>query len=169
MHPDEEIANGALTERGQTITLEPEHRAGLRARRNADPLATVRGRDLELAAKRRLRERERQIVNEIVALTLEPLVISDVEHHEQIAVGSVPRAGRSLSPKRHVVVGRDAGGDLDRHRPVTAHPPVTAAHLAWFRDDLAFAGAGGARGDRDELAEHASRGPAHVAAAAAGG
>ena len=64
---------------------------------------------------------------------------------------------------------RHAGRNLHRHRAISPHPAVAAAHLAPFLDDLALARARGTGADRHELPEHAAGLAAHLARAGAGG
>src|SRR6185295_2314741 len=102
---------------------------------------------------RHLGERERQIEDQIVALALESVVIPYVEHDQQVAGRTVSRPGRALPAERQVVVGGDAGRDLDGDRLAGSHPPLASADLARLEHNAALARAGGTGRHAHELPE----------------
>ena len=130
VHADVQVAVTALPEPRQALPLEPEHRSRLGAGRDDDERLVRRGGHPELEPERRLGERHRQVVNQVVALPLEALVVLDLEHDDQVAGRSAAHAGRTLPAQREVVVRRHAGRDLHRHRALGAHPAVAPADLA---------------------------------------
>src|SRR5438552_1794600 len=87
-----------------TAFAEPREAFGAQAIRHArlgtglDPkrrLAEWRG-DLHLSPQRGLRERDPEVVDEIVAVALEARIFLDVEHRDEIAARAVARAGHPL-------------------------------------------------------------------------
>src|SRR5207302_1437144 len=75
------------TQSRQPLAPHAVHRAGLRPRLDLEQHGPppVRRGDLHVAAQRRLTERDRQVENQVVAVALEPGILGDVEHRDEIA------------------------------------------------------------------------------------
>src|SRR3989475_680254 len=166
-HAHVQVAPAALAEPGQALAPHAVHRAGLRPGLDLEQGGPVRRGDLHVAAQRRLAERDREVKHQVVAVALEPRILSDVEHRDEIARWPVARPRHALSAHREVVVVRDPGRHVDLHRLLGPDPAVAAALAARIRDHRSLAAAGGTRRDGDELPEHGARLAPHLAGAAA--
>ncbi len=89
MNPHEHVTLGVLAEDGEPASLEAHHGFRLRTRRHPHPFFTVGRWDRDFDTERRLRERERKIVNQIVTLALETLDIRDDERFDTVGVDGV--------------------------------------------------------------------------------
>src|SRR5712691_1862039 len=170
-HAHVQVAPPALAQPGQALAPHAVHRAGLRPGLDLEHGGPVRRGDLHVAAQRRLAERDRQVEHQVVAVALEPWILGDVEHRDEIARRPVAWPRHALSAHREVVVVRDAGRHVNLHRLLGPDPAVAAALGARIRDHRALAAASGTRRDGDELPEHRARGAPHLprASAAAAG
>src|SRR3989449_9564173 len=166
-HAHVQVAPPALAEPGQALAPHAVHRAGLRPGLDLEQGGPVRRGDLHVAAQRRLAERDREVKHQVVAVALEPRILSDVEHRDEIARWPVARPRHALSAQREVVVVRDAGRHVDLDRLLGPDPAVAAALAARIRDHRSLAAAGGTRRDGDELPKHGARLAPHLAGAAA--
>src|SRR5690348_12409546 len=167
-HPNQQIAFAVLTEDGQSLAPDPEHCFWLSARRNPQLLLAVWRRNIVVSPESGLGKGYRQVKDQVIALTLEPLVVLDVQHDEEIAIGAVSRSRGPLPPEREVVVRGHACRYIHRHAALAPDPALTPANLAGLGDDSAFASTGRTGGNRNELAEHAASGSANFPAAVAG-
>src|SRR5438445_5805883 len=166
-HTHVQVAPPALAQPGQALVPHAVHRAGLRPGLDLEQGGSVRRGDLHVAAQRRLAERDREVKHQVVAVALEPRILSDVEHRDEIARWPVARPRHALSAHREVVVVRDPGRHVGLHRLLGPDPAVAAALAARIRDHRSLAAAGGTRRDGDELPEHGARLAPHLARAAA--
>src|SRR5438309_9525395 len=168
-HTHVQVAPPALAQPRQALAPHAVHRAGLRPRLDLEqhgPLPVRRG-DLHVAAQRRLTERDRQVEDQVVAVALEPGILGDVEHRDEIARRPAARPRHALSAHREVVVVRDAGRHVDLHRLLDLDPAVAAALGTRIRDHRSLAAARGTGRDGDELPEHRARVAPHLPGAAA--
>jgi hypothetical protein len=78
VHPNQQVALPILSQNRKAPFPEPEDGVRLSTWRNLEALLAVRGGYVVLAAERRLRERERKVVDQVVALTLETFIFIDV-------------------------------------------------------------------------------------------
>ena len=83
--------------------------ARLRARRHRDLLVAVERRKQHLGAERRLGDRDRQLGDEIVAITGDRLVCRDTDVHVQIAGPATTRADRAATGQTQGGAGVDTG------------------------------------------------------------
>src|SRR6266852_3407503 len=167
VHAHVQIALPPLTDARQPLGAQPIDRAGLRARLHLERRGAVGGRYVQLRAERGLRKGERQVVNQVVAMALEARVVGDVEHRDQIAGWAVARTRHARAAHREIVMVGDAGGDVDLDTLLGAHATVALALGTRVLEHRAVARAAGARGQRNELAEHRPRGTPPFARAAA--
>src|SRR5207237_766545 len=124
--------------------------------------------DPNLRAEGRLGERDREVVNQVVALALEPWILGDVEDGDQVAGRTVAGPGDAVSPHGEVVMVGDARGDVDLELLVGADASVALTLRTGLLDHRALPRAAGARRHGHELSEHGARGPAHFARSGAG-
>src|SRR3989440_4492974 len=162
-----EIAAPALAHPRQPLAAQPVDGAGLGPRLQLQRRRSVRCRHAQLRAQRGLRERQRQVVDEIVVLTLEARVLGDVEHGDQVARRTVAGSRGAGPAHREVVMIGDARGDVDLHQLLGANPAVPLALRAGLRDHAPFPGTRGTGRHGYELPEHGACGPPHLARAAA--
>src|SRR3989441_7965879 len=162
-----QITVPTLAEARQAFGAQAVGHAGLRPGLDAQRRLAERRGHLDLRAQRRLRERDAEVVDEVVAMALEARILLDVEHRDEIAARAVARAGNSLPSQRQIVVIGDAGGHVDLNRLLTLHAPLAAAAVAGAVDDGALTGAGGTGRDGEELAEERLRLAAHFSGPAA--
>src|SRR5947207_3760667 len=168
MDADMQIAMAALAEARQAFGAQAVRHTGLRS--GVDPqrrLAEWCG-NLHLRAQCSLREGDAEIVDEVVAVTLEARIFLDVEHRDEIAARPVAGSRDALPSQREVVVVGDAGGHVDLNRLLRFDLPVAAAAVARAVDDGALTRARGTGRDGEELPEQRLRVMPHFAAAAAG-
>src|SRR3989442_13599539 len=88
-----EIAATPFPDARQPLATQPVHRTGLRAGCDLQGRVAVRRRDPNLCAEGRLGERDREAVNQVVALALEPWILGDVEHGDQVAGRTIAGPG----------------------------------------------------------------------------
>src|SRR3989440_1966928 len=167
VHAHVEIAAPALAHARQPLATQPVHGAGLRAGLQLQRRRPVRSGHAQLRAQRRLREGQRQIVDEVVTLTLEARVLGDVEHGDQVTGRTVARPRGAGPAHREVVMIGDPRGDVDLHQLLRANPAVPLALRAGLRDDAPIPGTRGTGRHRYELPEHGACGPLHLARATA--
>src|SRR5258705_191374 len=168
MDPDVEVARAGHGEARQALGAQAVCHTGVGP--GLDPqrrLAERRGH-LHLRAQRGLCEGDAEVINEVVAVTLEARVLFNVEHGDEIAARSVPRARDALPSQREVVVIRDAGGHVDLNRLLGFDAPFAATAVARAADDGPLTRAGGTGRDGEELAEQRVRLAAALSAPAAG-
>ena len=163
MNADVEVAVATLAEARQTLRAQPVRHAGLRAGLDAQRRLTVRRGDLRFRAQRRLRERNPEVVDEVVAVALEARIFLDVEDRDQIAGRAVARTRYALAPQREVMMIGDARGHVDLNRLLAFHAPVAAAARAGAVEDGAFARAGRTGRHGEELPEQRLGVVAHLA------
>src|SRR2546425_12895822 len=92
MYAHVEIAATPFPDARQPLATQTVHGTGLRAGCDFQGRVPVRRRDPNLRAEGRLGERDREVVNQVVALALEPWILGDVEHSDQVAGRTVGRA-----------------------------------------------------------------------------
>src|SRR6266550_643418 len=168
MDADMQIAMAALAEARQAFGAQAVRHTGLRSRLDPQRRLAKRRGHLHLRAQCGLREGDAEVVDEVVAVTLEARIFLDVEHRDEIAARPVPRARDALPSQREVVVIGDAGGHVDLNRLLGFDAPVAATAVARAVDDGALTRARGTGRDGEELPEQRLRVMPHFAAAAAG-
>src|SRR6185503_3889636 len=166
--PHVQIAVPALAQPRQPFGADPVRHARLRAGLDPQHRLAERRRHLHLGAERGLRERDPEVVDQIVAVTLEARVVLDVEHRDQVAARPVARARDALAAQRQIVMIGDAGRDVDLNRLLALHAPVAPAHVARAVHHGAFTDARRTGRHGEELPEQRLRLTPHLAAAATG-
>src|SRR3989337_3046672 len=68
LHPDVDVATVALAEPGEALAAQAVDRPGLRPRLDLERRNALRRGDLDLGAERRLRERYREVVQQVGAV-----------------------------------------------------------------------------------------------------
>ena len=118
-------------------------------------------------AERRLGDRDRDVGDEVVAVTLVTVVRSDADVDVEVA-GTPDRApGRTPPGEAQRRSGVDAGGHVDLVRLVGGDAPFAPAGRARRDDHLAEPAATLAGARRDHLAEDALAHPTHLTGAVA--
>src|SRR3989442_1000267 len=148
-----QVAVAAFAETREAFGAEPIRHARLRAGVYAQPRPAEWRRHLQLGTQSGLRERDTEVVDQIVAVALEARIFLDVEHGDEIAARAVARPGHPLPPQRQGMMIRVAGRHVDLNRLFTFDAPIAPAAIAGAADHGAFAVAGGTRRDGEELAE----------------
>src|SRR5207237_120767 len=92
------------------FAFNPEHCAGLGARRNLDRGLAVQSRHADFGAEGGLDKINGDFAQEIVGFTLENLVRLDVENNVQITRGTATRAGLAVAAGSKARAGIHAGG-----------------------------------------------------------
>src|SRR5438067_13431405 len=118
--------------------------------------------------ERRLRDREVDGREDVVALANEPRVGTDAHEHEQVAGAAAERPRVTFARQADALAVVDARRDLDGQRPLLYDPPAPRAAPARILDHPPRAAASPAGLRAHELAERAPRHVLHVAAALAG-
>src|SRR6267143_3765422 len=168
MHPHVHVAATSFADPGEPLAAQAVGRAVLRPLLDLEGRVAVGRRDLDRGAERRLSERDRQVVHQVVAVALEPRVLGDVEHGDQIAGRPIARPGSSVPPHREVVMVRDAGGDVYLELLFRPDASVALAFGARLLGHRALPRAARARRHGYELSEQRARGAPHFARAATG-
>src|SRR3954451_17650879 len=125
--------------------------AVLRAGRDAESLRAMQRRHFDLGAADRLRDRERHLDLDVVALALEHRALLHVGHHEEVAGRAAVAAGLALAGEPHARALLDAGRDVHAVALRRPHDALAMARRARVLDHGAGALAAGARlGDREQ-------------------
>src|SRR5579872_299454 len=151
-----------------TLALDAEGAPALRAHRNLQCLFAVQRGHFHLRAKRRFREADGQVIEDVGALTLEVFVRLDGERDEKVA--------RRAATWGHLTLARHADVDaivhtrrnVDGDAADVADAALALAALARRGDDTPLAPAAVADHDVDELAEDGLLDAANLAGALAG-
>ena len=123
------------------MALHLERGAGLRPFGYLHGLVTIDARHRDVAAQRQRREGEWHFAVQVVAVTLEELVLGDVNDDVEIAGRPALRAGLALAGEAQALTGGDARRNLDRELPLLLGRALAAARGARLGDDLAGAAA----------------------------
>src|SRR6266576_3841754 len=161
---DVQVTVAALADAWEAFGAQAIGHAGLCAGLDAQRRLPERRGHLHLRAQRGLRERDAEVVDEIIAMALEARILFDVEHRDQIAARPVARARDDLPAQRQIVMIGDTGGHVDLNRLLTLDSTVAAAAVARAGDHRALPRARGTRGDGEELAEERLRLASHFPA-----
>ena len=147
---------------------EDELLARLRAGGHRDLFVAVERRQQHLGAERGLRDGDRELGDEIVAVARDRLVCARHERARTDRPMPPPRGPTAPRPvRRRVEPGVDTGRDVDLVRLLGDHSTLAVARRARRDDDLAEAAALRAGTGGDHLTEHALTHPLHLAAAVA--
>src|SRR5258706_2916409 len=119
--------------------------ARLRLHGDLDLGAAVERGNLDLAAQGRLREADRHLAVEVVALAPEDAVGLQVDHHVEVAGRAAVHASLALAGQADAIGFVHAGGNLHRERLVLLQPSRAPARGAWIAHGLAGAVARGTR------------------------
>src|SRR5450631_1062562 len=152
-----EIAVHAAAHRLDALVAQAEHLPALRFRRNLDLGVAVERRDLDFAAKRRDRERNRHLAMQIAVLALEHRMRLQADHDVQVAGRPAVEPRLSFTRQPDAIVLVDALGNLHRQRLVFLDAPRAAASRTRLGNDLARTVALRARLlDREEPLRHSN-------------
>src|SRR5690606_5347157 len=99
-------------------------------------------RHLDLRAQRRLRQADRQLAVEVIAIALEDRVLANAHLDVEIAGLGAGRSGLAFTRQADAVAVVHAGGNLDLQGFLTLDAAVPVAVLAGI-DDVASAAAAG--------------------------
>src|SRR3984893_4585126 len=157
---DEHVAAGSRPQHRHPLRPEAELVPRLRSRRhrNARP-AAIHRRDLDRAAERRRRDRERHPAMDVGAVALEDPMGGDADEDEEIARRSAADADLAFSPETDADAVLDPGRYTDRQRLLAPRPALAAACLAGIVDHPSgtlAAGAGPLDGEEALLGADAS-------------
>ena len=130
-------------------------------------LAPLERRHAHGDAERRLRDVERELVEDVVADALEVLVRAHRDLHVEMPGGTAVAPGAAAAREADLRPVVDAGGDADAPPRLPAALAATAAGGAGIGDDAALAAAARTGGDVHELPEERPLHPAELARAVA--
>src|SRR5262249_39555549 len=129
LHEDayELVAACAATQIGDALPLQTQHAARLRSRRDLHLEFAFQGRHVDLRAERGMREADRDLTDDVVALTGEQRMLADADDDIEVtgrtAVSSCLTFAAQLQPRTIV----HARGDLDVQRLGLLHHSGAAA------------------------------------------
>ena len=118
---------------------------GAGGNRHLDDLVGHNALDLDLAAKRSLRNRDIAQEVQVVTVALKTLVVGNTNVDDQVARGLTAKACLAKAAHAQLATGRNAGGDIDVDLFVRRCAALTVAGLAGMVDDRALTVAVGAR------------------------
>src|SRR5690606_1904175 len=135
----QQVARRVAAHRAHALAAQAEQLAGLGFGRHLDLRLAVERRHHEFVAERGLREADRHLAIEVVAITLADLVLAHA--HFDVAIARRRAAGAGFAPalQADAIAVVDARRDLDRERLLVLDPATAAAALAWLADALAAA------------------------------
>src|SRR5581483_9366947 len=152
---------------GNPLAAQAHRPAALRAGGDTEPRRLVERGDLDLGAERRLRDVDRQVEEQVVALAAEIAVLLHVDIDVQVARRAAGAARLALAGQPDLRAVVNARGHRHPQAPRGRHPPAAAAGVAGRGHDAALALAAVTQADVHELAEDRLRGAAQLAGAAA--
>src|SRR5690242_2519202 len=163
-HAADQVPVPAAAHRLYAAPAQAQLMAGLRLRRDGDfHLALQRGHR-QLRAQRRLREADRHLAVQVVAVALEDRVLAHAHFHVEITRLGAGRTGLTLPGQANSVAVVDARGNAHRQFAHLFQASLAVAVLAGLLDGLAAAAAVRAGLlDREDAVLHA-----HAAVAVAG-
>src|SRR5204862_6468399 len=141
--------------------------AGLRPRRELELGLVLERRDRHLRPERRLRHRQVDGREDVVALAHEPGVRPDVDADVDVPRAAAVAAGMALARDADLLAVVDSGWDLDLERPLFDQATVAATLGTRIVDHAAGSRALPARLRSNELAEGAPRDVLHAPCAGA--
>src|SRR5690606_12770379 len=163
-HPAVPVAGVAAAHRAHALAAQAEHLAGLGLGGDADLRLAVEGRHVDRIAQGRLRNADRHLAVQVIAVAPEDRVLAHPHFHVQVARRRARRPGLALALQADAVAAVHPRGDLHRQHLLVLDPARPMAALARIADHLAAAAAFRARLLHGEDAAL----EAHLAAAAAG-
>ena len=136
-----------------TLTFDPQYRTRLRSSGHIERGDTLERGDLDGISKRSLGNVDWHLQRQIVARTLEQLVLTNVQYHIQIPwlPSHATCVTFTVQPERRAAV--NARGYIHRQRPFFLFVPAAPALCTRMRDSSAFAIARGTGNHLDKLAE----------------
>src|SRR6056297_2144067 len=126
----EQVTRASTAEAGHPLAAESELLAALGALGDLHLLRAVESRDLDGVAEDRLREGDRVVVVEIVAVPLEGVVLGDLDVDQQVAVRPAVLAGGSLAVHPEGLARLDPRRDFDSERDAVLLDPIAATGAA---------------------------------------
>ena len=123
---DQLVAAAPAADVGHAAALEPEHVAALRPPGDVQPVGAVEGRHLDLGAEGGLREADRHLAEQVVAVALEERVLADQDLDAEVAPRGAGVARLALAAELEPHAALDARGDVDlqvRHAAATRPSP----------------------------------------------
>src|SRR6185369_2538010 len=134
-----EVARIARTHALDAFAAQAERLAVLRSLGQVDLGLAAERRYLDRAAERRRGHADRDGAVQVVAVTLEDLVLLDADLDVEIAVRAAVRPRLAVAARADPHAFVDAGRDLDLERLVALEAALAVARLARLGDDLAAA------------------------------
>src|SRR5690606_22901648 len=167
LHAHDQVAAPRGLQLRQPASTQSQQAARLCARCDLESCIAVADRGhLEIRAKRCLRERDRQFVDQVGTVAQQARVLLDLEDSEDVTARAATWCGVALRTQRHIVAGGHTGRNAHLDRLFRLLYPVAVARLAWRRDDLPFAVALRTRLHRHHLAEERTLHATHLACTA---
>src|SRR6185295_3158343 len=124
--------------------------------RNLKVHASRDQRHIDVGTECELRVGDKDFGVQIFAVALEPRILFDLEHDENVTARAAAWADVANAAHRHVLTGGDAGGNAHGDLLFTTEPAFTTALLARRGNHRSFAGARWARRNADHLSEEAA-------------
>ena len=138
-YPAHQVASRATAHWGHALAAQAEQLAGLGALGNLQLDPTIEGRHFQLATQRRIGEADRHLAVQVLAVTLEDRMLTDVDHHIQVASRATMRAGLTLARQANAITGIDTWRHLDRQCLALFHTTLPMATATGVGDHLAAA------------------------------
>src|SRR5947209_18436250 len=149
-----EVAAAVLAQVGDALAADADDPAALGAGGDLQrQLLAVQGGNRELVAEGGLRDIDRHLEQQVVALALEEAMRLDVQHYVQVARHTAAWGRLALAIHAQLDTLVCAGRDFDHQAGPTANHAATLTLVAGVGDDLPFAVAAIAQRDVDELAK----------------
>src|SRR5215469_16415847 len=140
------IAAAVAMEIDDSLTLEPQYFARLRAGGDLEMHLAFEGRDFDLGAEGSLRETDRHLDNHVVVLAHEERMLLDVDDDVEVAGRAAAEAGLTLIAELEARAVIHPRRNLDRERLGFADASLALALRARVGDRLALAAALRTRG-----------------------
>ena len=125
-----QVATSRAAQPRHALAAKADLVAGLDAGGDGDLLGPLDGRNRQRRAEGRLRERDRQLVEQLGAAAHELRVVANLDRHVEVAVRAAARARLTLALDRDPLAIVDARGNRDLEASLLAHAPVAAAQRA---------------------------------------
>src|SRR5690606_1303341 len=136
-HAAVQVARGAAAHRTHALAAQAEGLAGLGLGRDADLRLAAKGRHVDRVAQRRLRDPDRHLAVQVVAVAGEYVVPAHADLDVEVARRGPRRAGLALAVQADAVAAVHAGRALDRQDLLVLHPALAMALAAGVAHHLA--------------------------------
>src|SRR5690606_35935731 len=126
-HPAQQITRLTAADRHHALATQAEQFAGLGPLRNLQLYPTIQRGHFQLATQSRVGKTDRHLTVQVLAVTLEDLVLAYRHHHVQVAGGTAIDAGLPFTGQADAIATVHARRHLHRQGLVFLYPPLTMA------------------------------------------